>query len=107
MGTVEWSLVGTWPPEQPFDVRHSLGLLRCGPYDPTCRLSQGCFEKAFWSPGGPCTMRFRGGRVEVIGPGRDWCLEHCARTLRLNDGPIERPDHPVLRDCFQRLPGLR
>ena len=103
---VDWTVVGTWPAAQPFDLRRSLGSLRVGPYDPTCRLAGG-FEKAFWSPGGPCTLRFTPERLEVTGPGTAWCVEHCGRSLCFQDGPVERPVHPVLRDCFQRLPGLR
>lgn len=89
-----------------FDVHLSLQFLRVGNYDPTSRLSPGCFEKAFWTPEGACTLRIFQDRIEAVGPGAEWCDSHC-RLVFLDGPPPENMPHRVVREAARDMAGLR
>ncbi|MBA0049471.1 DNA-3-methyladenine glycosylase 2 family protein [Streptomyces sp. AJS327] len=97
-------------------MRRNLGVLRRGPYDPTCRLTEDAVWRATRTPAGPATLRLTetpaagspGVRAEAWGPGADWALDRLPALLGADDDPAAFvPHHALLAEAHRRHPGLR
>lgn len=103
----------TWDPRGPYDLVSSLHVLRRGPYDPTCRVTEGdTVWRTMRTPDGPVTLRIAplSGLVEAQawGPGADWALGRLPTLLGADDDPgAFVAHHDLLREAHRRNPGLR
>jgi 3-methyladenine DNA glycosylase/8-oxoguanine DNA glycosylase len=97
---------------RPTDLRLTVGILQRGAGDPSMRLSAGEVWRATRTPEGGATVRLQGGgnRVEATawGPGAQWALTNLPVLLgEADDDSAFAPEHPVVRDLYRRLRGLR
>ncbi|MFD6415218.1 DNA-3-methyladenine glycosylase family protein [Streptomyces sp. NPDC060194] len=106
----------TWVPPEPYDLRRTLGVLRRGGGDPTCRVgADGAWWRTSRTPYGPATVRVRedhrdGGVVvgEAWGPGAEWALQKLPGLLGAEDEPgAFVPRHRVTAEAHRRHAGLR
>lgn len=98
----------------PLDLRATLSSLRRGSGDPQMRVEAGAIWRASRTPAGPVTFRVApvpgDGEVEVAGwgPGAGWVADRAAELVGATDDAAGWvPVHPVLRELWRRLPGLR
>lgn len=94
------------------DFAASLGALRFGASNPTQRVHDERFAKAFRTPDGPATLVLTraGGDVvaEAYGPGAEWALEAVPRLLGDDDGPEDFvPTDERVHALVRRFRGLR
>ncbi len=94
------------------DLIGSTAPLVDGGDDPSCRVIDGTFWRAWWSPGGPTTIRIEhcNSHVEVTawGEGAEFALDLAPALIGLTDdlGGFD-PDPGPVRDLAERFPGLR
>jgi 3-methyladenine DNA glycosylase/8-oxoguanine DNA glycosylase len=102
-----------WRPEQPVDVRLTLGPLSRGRNDPTHRTTpDGALWRTSLTPLGPATYRItqRQGDVQVRawGDGAEWAIAQAPDLLGARDDWAGfEPGHPLLAQTRRRHPGLR
>lgn len=106
VATVVW-------PREPIDLDLTLGPLRRGRGDPSCRVEPGgAWWKATRTPDGPATLVLEpcDDRIEARawGPGAHSILDGLPDLLGCNDGAanFDPPAGPI-RDLWRRFPGLR
>src|SRR5579872_5700147 len=107
---------------RPLSLGQTLGPMQRGSRDPTMRITGSEVVRVSLTPDGPASLWMRcppgSDRVqaEAWGPGADWIMESLAGLIGQDDDPaplwplIEqsgRPERPLLRDLFRRMPGLR
>ncbi len=103
--------------ERPVDLPRTLFVLRrAGAGDPTIQVSGGAWTAEAWratrTPEGPGTerIRVRGRRVtvEAWGPGAAWLVGRAPELVGEPDAAAAfRPTHPVVRELWRRMPGVR
>lgn len=98
----------------PVDVQATLSALRRGGGDPQMRFDGAAAWRASRTPAGPVTFRVEpvpgDGEIAVAcwGPGADWIAEHARGLVGADDDTAGwSPRHPLLRELWRRLPGLR
>ncbi|MCU1601026.1 MAG: DNA-3-methyladenine glycosylase 2 family protein, partial [Frankiales bacterium] len=102
-----------WRPEQPVDVRLTLGPLSRGRNDPTHKIeADGSLWRTSLTPTGPATYRVaqRQGEVHVQawGDGAEWVIAQSPAMLgRDDDWTGFVAGHPLLEQAWRRHPGLR
>jgi 3-methyladenine DNA glycosylase/8-oxoguanine DNA glycosylase len=98
----------------PVDLRLTLAPLRHGAHDPSWRVGSRSVWRATRTPDGPATQQLMtvasaaAVRVLAWGPGAAWLLESAPALVGADDddeGFV--PHHPVIRELWRRLPGLR
>jgi 3-methyladenine DNA glycosylase/8-oxoguanine DNA glycosylase len=98
----------------PVDLRLTLGPLRHGARDPCWQVDGRSVWRATRTPDGPATEQLiaepasAAVRVLAWGPGAAWTIEAAPALVGAGDdedGFV--PHHPLLRDLWCRLPGLR
>jgi 3-methyladenine DNA glycosylase/8-oxoguanine DNA glycosylase len=99
-------------PQGPIDLARTLGPLRRGPYDPTCRTEAGSWWRATRTPGGPATLRLRArsdGTIEVAawGPGATHAIEAAPALCGLRDDPAAFQADGLVGELHRLNPGLR
>ncbi|HEX6499770.1 MAG TPA: DNA-3-methyladenine glycosylase 2 family protein [Micromonosporaceae bacterium] len=83
--------------------------------DPAVRLGEAELWWASRTPDGPGTLHLRRDGGELVatgyGPGAGWLVEHADAIAGLRDDlgdfPVVATRHPVVREAYRRLPGLR
>ncbi|MDX6266091.1 MAG: hypothetical protein QOD70_831 [Frankiales bacterium] len=111
--STEHGVKTVWRPEQPVDVRLTLGPLSRGRNDPTYKMeADGSLWRTSLTPSGPATSRItqRQGEVHVQawGEGAEWAVAQAPALLGAGDdwaGFV--PRHPLLEQTLRRHPGLR
>lgn len=108
------SVVLSWTPPYPLDVRAVLAPLRRGRGDPTMRVdADGTVWRAGSTPDGPATLALRrddDGMVHATGwgPGAGWALDGVPALLGADDDDTGFvPHHPLIAQFRHRMPGLR
>jgi 3-methyladenine DNA glycosylase/8-oxoguanine DNA glycosylase len=96
------------------DVRATLSALRRGGGDPQMRVAGAAVWRASRTPAGPVTFQVEpipgAGQIAVTcwGPGGGWLAEHAGGLVGADDDVAGwTPAHPLLRELWRRLPGLR
>jgi 3-methyladenine DNA glycosylase/8-oxoguanine DNA glycosylase len=95
------------------DVRTTLGPLRRGSGDPTCRFATDGFWRATRTPEGPATLRLLPVardevEVEAWGPGAELLIDGVPDLLGGRDDPASfAPDDPLLQRLHHGRPGFR
>jgi len=98
---------------RPVDVRATLSALRRGGGDPQMRVDGAGVWRASRTPAGPVTLNVQpmpgAGVIAVTcwGPGGSWAAEHAPGLVGADDDADWTPAHPLLRELWRRLPGLR
>lgn len=107
-------LATVYRPTRPLDLRRTLAPLRRGAYDPVWRgTPDGATWRATRTPDGPATARIErrgdGVHVEAWGPGAERVLAAVPDLLGAHDDDegFDASSHPLVRDAYRRLPGLR
>jgi 3-methyladenine DNA glycosylase/8-oxoguanine DNA glycosylase len=110
------SLVTTYEPGRPVDLRATLGPLRRGGGDPTTRVDGSGLWRTVRTPLGPATQLLsrvdRGVTCRAWGTGAAWVLETLPDLLGARDGTADdfvplTATHPLLRDAWRRHLGWR
>ncbi len=109
------SVERTMPVGHRYDFRRTIGVLRCGRYDPSTRLTRDEFWRASRTPQGPGTILLRhgGGQLTATGygPGGPWLVDRADALSGLRDDPTGFTElartHPVLSVLADAMPGLR
>jgi 3-methyladenine DNA glycosylase/8-oxoguanine DNA glycosylase len=108
--------VRVWLPGRPVDLAATLGPLRHGPSDPTCRFVGGGLWRTARTPDGVGTQRISvsaaagGSRVEAAawGPGASWLLDTLPDLLGAGDDPSGfAPKHPLIAAGWRANAGWR
>lgn len=94
------------------DFAASLRPLRFGRGNPTMRVHDDHFVKAFRAPSGPVTLALtrRGSEVvaEAVGPGAEWAIERVPALVGDDDAPQTfAPTHELVASLVRRFRGLR
>lgn len=93
------------------DVARTLGPLRRGRFDPTCRVDPaGGLWRTLRTPDGPATQRITVRPAERVvvgdswGPGAEWAAERLPSALGADDdvAGFDPSHHPVVRDQWRR-----
>lgn len=98
---------------RPLDLGRTLGPLRHGAGDPTCRFVGGAFWRASLTPDGPGTIRVSVSgtdvNAEAWGPGADWLLTGIADLVGERDdwSLLDVSSSSVLTEVRRRYPGVR
>ncbi len=98
-----------------YDLAGTLGGLRLGHVDPTCRLDTRELWWASRTPVGPGTLHLCRTNDELVatgyGPGAPWLVEHADAIAGLRDDVTPfaamAASHPVLRRAWHTCSGLR
>jgi 3-methyladenine DNA glycosylase/8-oxoguanine DNA glycosylase len=99
-------------PRTGVDIARTLGPLRRGPHDPTCRVEVGAWWRATRTPEGPATLRIAGladGTIQVDGwgAGASSAVDAAPRLCGLEDDVSQfRPDG-LVGELHRLNPGLR
>ncbi len=109
------SVERTMPVPDRYDFRRTIGVLRCGRYDPSTRLARDELWRASRTPLGPGTivLRHAGDQLTATGygPGGAWLVERADALGGLRDDPTGFTElartHPVLAVLADAMPGLR
>ncbi len=101
-----------WDAGRPVDLGATLGPLRRGPGDPTCKVAGGGLWRTARTPEGVATQRLsvRGSVVEcrAWGPGAAWSVASLPELLgSADDSEGFRPEHPLIAQAWRRSPGWR
>ncbi len=100
-------------PAEPVDLRHTLGPLGRGPYDPTTVWDARGLWRTFRTPDGPVTLRLEtasdGIRATAWGPGADWAIAGVPQLLGCDDdwSALDVSTSTLLRESRRRNPGIR
>ena len=110
----------TYEADRPVHLRLTLGPLRHGRDDPTCRFAADGVWRATRTPDGPATLRLRAqGAADPTGcsrqidlwawgPGAGWALERAPGLLgAADDDRALVTDHPLVSRLRRSLTGLR
>jgi 3-methyladenine DNA glycosylase/8-oxoguanine DNA glycosylase len=95
------------------DVRHTLGPLGRGPYDPTTVWDARGLWRTFRTPDGPVTLRLEntsdGIRATAWGPGSHWAIAGVPQLLGCDDdwSALDVSASALLRESRRRNPGIR
>lgn len=96
----------------PLDLLRTLGPIRRGRHDPTCRLTEHVCWRATRNPAGAATVCIRriNGTIEAEawGPGADHAVDALPRLLGFEDRPGDfDPDDPLLGRLHRQFAGMR
>lgn len=96
----------------PLDLSRTLGPIRRGRNDPTCRLTEHACWRATRTADGPATLGIRQhGRTieaEAWGPGADRVLDALPRLVGWDDRPGDfQPTDGLVARLHRRFPGIR
>ncbi len=100
-------------PARAVDLRHTLGPLSRGSYDPTMRWEGAAVWRTIRTPLGPATLHLhtRQSAVEAIawGAGAEWAIAGVPELLGEGDDwdGFDVAAHPFLHEAHRRLPGMR
>ncbi len=109
-------LARTWSAGRPVDLRATLGPLRHGGGDPTCRTVGPYLWRTARTPEGVATQRISvrrglgGSEVEMLawGPGAAWLLDTLPELLGDRDDLAGfRAQHPLVAEALRRSAGWR
>jgi 3-methyladenine DNA glycosylase/8-oxoguanine DNA glycosylase len=102
-----------YAPARPVSIRHTLGVLGRGPFDPTQQWVGDTLWRTFRAPTGPLTLRIRAEADAICvhgwGAGAAWAMEGIPELLGSRDdwSGLDTGRHPLVRDSARRNPGLR
>jgi 3-methyladenine DNA glycosylase/8-oxoguanine DNA glycosylase len=99
-------------PRDAIDLGATLGPLRRGPHDPTCRVEAGSWWRATRTPSGAATLRMTALadgaiRVDAFGPGAGDALGRAPGLCGLLDDPSGFRADGLVAELHRRNPGLR
>ncbi len=106
-------LATVYRPAAPVDLRHTLGPLGRGPYDPTTVWDARGLWRTVLTPDGPATLRLEGAsdgiRAVAWGPGAEWVIAGVPQLLGCDDdwSALDVTTTPLLRETLRRNPGIR
>jgi 3-methyladenine DNA glycosylase/8-oxoguanine DNA glycosylase len=109
---VEPDVTTTLRPRIAVDIARTLGPLRRGPHDPTCRVVAGAWWRATRTPAGPASLRITGRGdgtigIEAWGAGAAAAVEAAPRLCGLDDDPSSFRPAGLVGELHRRNPGLR
>jgi len=102
-----------YTPSEPVDLRHTLGHLGRGAYDPTTRWDAGGLWRTFRTPDGAATLRLvqtaSGVDATAWGPGAHWAIDGVPELLGTRDdwSALDVARHPLLAEVQRRTQGMR
>lgn len=99
----------------PLDLGRTLGPLRRGAGDPTCRVTADGFWRATRTPLGPATVLLRRAGADITvtawGPGAEWAADTAPALVgALDDARAAGFDpsrHPLVAELWRRFEGVR
>ncbi|HEY2556899.1 MAG TPA: DNA-3-methyladenine glycosylase 2 family protein [Diaminobutyricibacter sp.] len=106
-------LAAVYRPASPVDLRHTLGPLGRGPYDPTTVWDARGLWRTFRAPDGPVTLRIEaasdGIHAAAWGPGAEWAIDGLPQLLGCDDdwSMLDVRASPLLHETLRRNPGIR
>ena len=106
-------LTTVYRPNSPVDLRHTLGPLGRGSYDPTTVWDARGLWRTSLTPDGPATLRIEaasdGIRAVAWGPGAAWAIDGVPRLLGCDDdwSMLDVSASPLLHETLRRNPGIR
>lgn len=102
-----------YAPKAPVDLRHTLGPLGRGPYDPTTRWDAAGLWRTFLTPDGAVTLLLTqsaaGIDATAWGPGAEWTIAGVPELLGADDdwSTLDVSSHHLLADVRRRTTGMR
>ncbi len=100
-------------PPHPLDLIATIGVLPCGPWDPTALIDRGTLWWVQRTPLGAATLALRQAGDEVHatawGPGAEAALAVVPELCGARDSTegFDASRHPVIAELHRRMPGLR
>jgi 3-methyladenine DNA glycosylase/8-oxoguanine DNA glycosylase len=98
-------------PGRSLDLALTLGALRRGLRDPTCRIAPGEVWRATRTPLGPASLRLRSRGAELVaeawGEGADWALDRLPELVGERDDTSDFRPRGLVAELARRLDGLR
>jgi 3-methyladenine DNA glycosylase/8-oxoguanine DNA glycosylase len=100
-------------PADPVDLRHTLGTLGRGSYDPTTVWDARGVWRTFGTPEGPATLRIEAASDGITargwGAGAEWAIAGVPELLGRHDdwSALDVSSSPLLRETRRRNPGIR
>ncbi|WP_345762959.1 DNA-3-methyladenine glycosylase family protein [Diaminobutyricibacter sp. McL0608] len=111
--TAQHPVSTVYRPASPVDLRHTLGTLGRGSYDPTTVWDARGLWRTFRTPDGPVALRLDtasdGIRARAWGAGAEWAIAGVPQLLGCDDdwSALDVSASPLLHESRRRNPGIR